>query len=182
MCVGVFIFGKQTRNARSLSFVVMNVELIRWPAEADKREQLHQSDLPRLLLVAETAEPPVSADLLEDWIRIPSTEADLDARLAGLRNRIAGQSTLIPTVDEDGVVRLGAKWAALPPLEARLCRVLVDRFQAVASREALGAAGWPDGADRNALDVHMLRLRRRIEPLGLTISTVRSRGYLLEVP
>jgi hypothetical protein len=28
--------------------------------------------------------------------------------------------------------------------------------------------------------VHMLRLRRRIAPVGLAIKTVRSRGYLLE--
>jgi DNA-binding response OmpR family regulator len=30
------------------------------------------------------------------------------------------------------------------------------------------------------LDVHVVRLRRRIAPLGLAIRTVRSRGYLLE--
>jgi DNA-binding response OmpR family regulator len=28
----------------------------------------------------------------------------------------------------------------------------------------------------------MLRLRRRLEPLGLVIRTVRSRGYLMEGP
>ena len=33
---------------------------------------------------------------------------------------------------------------------------------------------------RNALDVHVLRLRRRIAPLGLEIRTVRSRGYLMQ--
>jgi DNA-binding response OmpR family regulator len=45
----------------------------------------------------------------------------------------------------------------------------------------LARAGWPDGAPgRNALDVHVLRLRRRVAPLGLAIRTVRSRGYLLE--
>ena len=33
---------------------------------------------------------------------------------------------------------------------------------------------------RNALDVHVLRLRRRLAPLGLEIRTVRSRGYLLQ--
>ena len=39
----------------------------------------------------------------------------------------------------------------------------------------------PEGAPgRNALDVHMLRLRRRLSPLRLSIRTVRSRGYLLE--
>jgi DNA-binding response OmpR family regulator len=51
----------------------------------------------------------------------------------------------------------------------------------VVSRDALARAGWPDGAPgRNALDVHVLRLRRRLEPLGLVIRTVRSRGYVLE--
>ena len=33
---------------------------------------------------------------------------------------------------------------------------------------------------RNVLDVHVLRLRRRLAPLGLAIRTVRSRGYMLE--
>ena len=58
---------------------------------------------------------------------------------------------------------------------------LLDRFGAVVSRDNLSRTGWPTGAPgRNALDVHMLRLRRRIGPLGLAIRTVRSRGYLLE--
>ncbi len=41
-----------------------------------------------------------------------------------------------------------------------------------------GPSGVPT---RNALDVHVLRLRRRIAPLGLEIRTVRSRGYLMQV-
>ena len=58
---------------------------------------------------------------------------------------------------------------------------MLERFAAVVSREALARAGWPDGAPgRNALDVHMLRLRRRLGPLRLVIRTVRSRGYVLE--
>ena len=45
----------------------------------------------------------------------------------------------------------------------------------------MSQAGWPEGAPgRNALDVHVLRLRRRLAPLSLVIRTVRSRGYLLE--
>jgi DNA-binding winged helix-turn-helix (wHTH) protein len=40
---------------------------------------------------------------------------------------------------------------------------------------------WPGSAPgRNVLDVHVLRLRRRLAPLGLAIRTVRSRGYMLE--
>jgi DNA-binding response OmpR family regulator len=66
-------------------------------------------------------------------------------------------------------------------VEGRLTAALLDRFGAVVSRDSLARAGWPDGAPgRNALDVHMLRLRRRVAPLALAIRTVRSRGYLLE--
>ena len=76
---------------------------------------------------------------------------------------------------------LDGRWVSLPPVEARLMGALLDRFGAVVSREQLAKAGWPRGAPgRNALDVHMLRLRRRISPIGLAIKTVRSRGYLLE--
>jgi len=58
---------------------------------------------------------------------------------------------------------------------------LIERFGAVVSRDQLSRSGWPKGAPgRNALDVHVLRLRRRIAPVGLSIKTVRSRGYLLE--
>ena len=58
---------------------------------------------------------------------------------------------------------------------------LIERYGAVVSRDQLSRTGWPKGAPgRNALDVHVLRLRRRIAPLGLAIKTVRSRGYLLE--
>ena len=45
----------------------------------------------------------------------------------------------------------------------------------------LAERAWPTGVPtRNALDVHVLRLRRRIAPLGLEIRTVRARGYLLQ--
>ncbi len=85
-------------------------------------------------------------------------------------------------MDSDGVLRFRGKWVSLPPLETRMMEVLLSRFGAVVSREALAKAGWPEGINgRNALDVHVLRLRRRLEPLGLVIRTVRSRGYLLEM-
>jgi DNA-binding winged helix-turn-helix (wHTH) protein len=63
----------------------------------------------------------------------------------------------------------------------RLVGAMLDRYRAVVSREALSRAGWPDSLPgRNVLDVHIVRLRRRLADLGLVIRTVRSRGYLLE--
>lgn len=153
---------------------------MRWPLEQARRDELHEAGWPRLLLVDATAAPPVSVSDLEDWIRVPAPDLDVQARVEALRARAVRRSP-VPEVDGDGVLRLGGGWVALPPVEARLAGALVDRFGAVVSRDSLGQAGWPDGAPgRNALDVHMLRLRRRVSSLALAIRTVRSRGYLLE--
>lgn len=119
-------------------------------------------------------------DELEDWIRLPAAEADLQARIEGLAGR-GDRALVAPELDADGLLRVDGQWVSLPPVEARLVSALVDRFGAVVSREALARAGWPDGSPgRNALDVHMLRLRRRVSSVSLAIRTVRSRGYLLE--
>ncbi len=159
----------------------MDVVLLRWPAEAARRDELTESGIARLLLVEDDAAPPAPVGCLEDWIRVPAPEADLRARLSALEGRAARHSPRIPTIDDDGVLRFGTAWVSLPPVESRLTDVLVDRFGAVVGRETLARAGWPDGtAGRNALDVHVLRLRRRLSGVGLVIRTVRSRGYLME--
>jgi DNA-binding response OmpR family regulator len=161
----------------------MDVELLRWPAEEERRERLSRSRLPRLLLVASDEPPPAAPDCLEDWVRVPAAEAEVAARLAAVRARWAshGDASTGAALDGDGVLRVGDAWVALPPVEARLTAALLARHGAVVSREALARAGWPGGAPgRNALDVHVVRLRRRLAAVGLAIRTVRSRGYLLE--
>jgi DNA-binding response OmpR family regulator len=156
----------------------MDVAHVRWPAEHARCDALRAMGHPRLLLV-ESGPPPAVIDALEDWIRVPASGEDVRAREEALRLRAeTGRPT--PELDE-GVLRVGERWVSLPPVEARLTEALLARFGAVVSRDALGRAGWPAGSPgRNALDVHMLRLRRRLAPLALAIRTVRSRGYLLE--
>ena len=154
---------------------------MRWPAEAGRREELAAARAPRLLLVEGSSTPPSSSDCLEDWVRVPVAESDMAVRVSNLAGRLSDHGTVLPSLDDDGVLRHGEGWVPLPPVESRLTSALLERFGAVVSREILSRAGWPDGAPgRNALDVHVLRLRRRIGPLGLVIRTVRSRGYLLE--
>lgn len=158
----------------------MEVVIVRWPSERKRREELARSARPRLLLL-EDGEPPPVADCLEDWVRSPIDDADLRARVVALEHRAACHGQSLPVLDVDGVLRSDGTWVALPPVEARLMAALLERSGAVVSRDALARAGWPHGAPgRNALDVHVLRLRRRVDALGLVIRTVRSRGYLLE--
>jgi hypothetical protein len=155
--------------------------LVRWPSEAEQRNRLTERHIPRLLLVDDGISPPECSDCLEDWIRLPAPESDVRARIAGLENRSRAHLRAVPEIDAHGVLRFGSGWVSLPPVEARLADALVVRFGAVVGRDTLRRSVWPGSAPgRNVLDVHVLRLRRRLAPLGLAIRTVRSRGYMLE--
>lgn len=163
--------------------------MLRWPEEEGRRSRISEAGEPRLLLVPDGEEPPAVSDCLEDWIRVPAAENEVKARVDALAVRSQahttsgynGQSSTGPVLDDFGVLRVNGSWVALPPLEARLAEALLERLGAVTSRELLIRAGWPTGAPgRNALDVHVLRLRRRLTAVGLVIRTVRSRGYLME--
>lgn len=157
------------------------VVLLRWPSEKDRRDLLAGSRTARLLLVEDGAAPPEAEDCVEDWIRVPAPDSDVKLRVRALLRRSRRHATTSPVLDCDGVLRFGTAWVSLPPVESRLTAAFLERFGAVVSRETLARAGWPEGAPgRNALDVHVLRLRRRLVSVSLAIRTVRSRGYLLE--
>lgn len=159
----------------------MDVVQVRWPAEAEERTRLAERQVPRLLLLDNGAAPPEMSDCLEDWIRLPASEGDLQARVAALRVRSQSHLRLVPELDAHGVLRFGSNWVSLPPVEARLVDALIQRFGAVVGRDTLRRSVWAGSSPgRNVLDVHVLRLRRRLAPLGLAIRTVRSRGYMLE--
>jgi len=155
------------------------VTVVDWPRERHVVEHLASLGLPRLLLVAEGAEPPYVDDLLEDWLRLPAEERDLRARLAALRRR-AGLAE-IPVFDGAGRLSYRGAWAPLSPIEYTVATVLVERFGRLVSDDDLAARAWtgspPGGA---ALRVHLTRLRRRIGPIGLEIRTVRSRGHVMQ--
>lgn len=155
------------------------VAILSWPEEAALAAQLARQGLPRLLLVAPDASPPSDWDQLTDWVRLPADQRDIEARAAALR-RHAPPETL-PTLDEFDVVRRGARWIALAPIEARILEILLEHCGSVVSRRQLHGA-WPDRSPgTRAVDARLTQLRARIAGLGLHIHTVRSRGLFLEV-
>lgn len=176
-----FTASKQIGNECLLPLPFVDVMLVRWPAEAEQRAALAERHTPRLLLVDDGLPAPEGGDCLEDWIRLPADETDVRARIAALQARARAHLRAEPEIDAHGVLRYGSGWVSLPPVEARLADALVVRFGAVVGRDTLRRSVWPGSAPgRNVLDVHVLRLRRRLAPLGLAIRTVRSRGYMLE--
>ena len=57
----------------------MDVVLVRWPVEQERRAALAADSQARLLLVEGMTEAPIPDDLLEDWIRVPADESDVQA-------------------------------------------------------------------------------------------------------
>jgi two-component system OmpR family response regulator len=157
-----------------------DVVVLRWPDDAEEVDRLAAARLPRLLLVEETADAPESGDCEEDWIRLPADDRDVGARLRALARR-AGRHQALPELDEHGRVHHRGRWVAPSPIEQRIMSILVQRFGVVVSADELVQHGWPGGRSKGgSLRVHMTRLRKQIEPLGLDIRSVRQFGYVLE--
>ena len=160
----------------------VEVALIQWPRDGADRERLAGAMLPRLLLVPDDVAPPVTGDLMEDWIRLPADERDVANRLDNLATRAS--ASLERTVLVDGTrLRRAASTVALSPHQATFARLLLAAEGRVVSRAALCGAIWGGGADPcgRALDDLAYRLRRRVEALGLDVVAARGRGFVLHI-
>lgn len=157
------------------------VEIIHWPEDADRLTQLRREDLPRLIVIEPGVAPPAAADCLEDWVSADRQHVESPARLAALEAR-AGRHEVRPRVDGDGVLRFRGGHVQLSAVEQQLVGAMLEEFGEVVPRSELLACGWPGTeASQNLLDVHIMRLRRRLKGLGLAIRTVRARGYALAI-
>ena len=70
----------------------------------------------------------------------------------------------------------------LSPRELAVLELLLMRAGRVVSKEQMvnHLYGWGDEVGANAIEVYVYRLRRKLEPLGCEIRTVRGMGYLME--
>ena len=160
------------------------VAIVMWPDEHARAAELARMRVPRLLLVAESSEPPaandgVGAGELCDWVREPVDERDLQSRIVTLRSRASVER---PILGDHGVVWRGPVWIALSPIEERLTAAFLARPGRVLSRQRLEQLGWPEGIPNSrAIDARIKVLRTRIANVGMRIHTVRGQGYLAEI-
>jgi two-component system, OmpR family, response regulator len=158
-----------------------DVVVLRWPEQARDVERLERLGAPRLLLVEPGVPPPESDSCLQDWLRLPAEDADVRVRLRALAHRSASHPVL-PTVDTFGQLSYRGRALFLSPLDQRMAEVLIEHFGTVINDEEVRQRVWPDGATTQSLRVLVSRVRRRIAPLGLTISRVRGAGYVMRQP
>jgi biotin operon repressor len=156
-----------------------DAELISWPADGKRRTVLAAMGIPRVLLVAVGVPAPVVDDALEDWVREPADQVEVATRIATLRQRVAARADR-PTVEDDRVL-WGDRWVAVPRSQLPVVELLLDRMGAVVSTDELGASYGAGRATTSpaAIKAMIRRLRRSLGEIGLVVTNVRDRGYLL---
>lgn len=124
----------------------------------------------------------------DDYIEKPFDLRELEARVRALMRRAhvdfaqeasIGRLTLDPFARE---VRVDGRLLDMRAREYEVLEMLVtNRDHPVAKeRLALRLTANNDDIGENAVEVYIHRLRRRLSEYGLSIRTVRSRGYLIE--
>jgi two-component system OmpR family response regulator len=126
----------------------------------------------------------------DDYLAKPFDLAELEARVRALARRgLSGGATLVshgPLVyDQVGrVARLNGEPVELSARELSLLEIFLQRAGRLVSKDQLVGhlCEWGEEVSPNAIEVYVHRLRRKLEPGGVRIVTVRGLGYSLEKP
>ncbi|MBK5915227.1 response regulator transcription factor [Rhodocyclus purpureus] len=125
----------------------------------------------------------------DDYMAKPFELAELEARVRALTRRSSQTTPVVQigalTYDQSGrSARLGGVALELSAREVGLLEVLISRAGRLVSKDQLvdKLCGWGEEVSHNAIEVYVHRLRKKLEPGGVRIATVRGLGYCLEKP
>jgi two-component system OmpR family response regulator len=158
-----------------------------------KRLRLRESRLPVLILTALDGVHDRVRGLdsgADDYLAKPFDVAELEARVRALTRRgMAGGPTLLRhgllAYDQVGrVARLNGDSLELSAREISLLEIFLQRAGRLVSKDQLVShlCEWGEEVSPNAIEVYVHRLRKKLEPGGVRIVTVRGVGYSLEKP
>jgi len=124
----------------------------------------------------------------DDYLAKPFDLAELEARVRALTRRgMSGGATLLRhgalAYDQVGrVASINGAPLELSRRELNLLEILLTRPGRMVSKEQLVShlCEWGEEVSPNAIEVYVHRLRKKLEPGGVRILTVRGLGYSLE--
>jgi DNA-binding response OmpR family regulator len=159
--------------------------------EVCRRLRAEGNDVPILMLTARGAVPERVAGLeagADDYLVKPFALEELVARIRAIRRRrdntdhrlVVGDVVLDPLEQR---VWVAEEEVGLSRREFAMLEALMAQAGRVVSRDRLFDEVWDGEVDirSNAIDVHMSRLRARLEPsANVQVKTLRGVGYRLE--
>jgi DNA-binding winged helix-turn-helix (wHTH) protein len=158
------------------------VEVLRWPAEADRRGGAVDAGHACLWLLG-LGELAPELGPREDWVRVPADGHEIRERVERLAGGPGDRQRLLPgsvAVDASGLLVFGGHRIVIPPIEAIILNRLGLEPERVVSRSDLARLAWGDHRrSARAIDSRMHTLRGRLVPVHLTIHTIRGNGFLL---
>jgi len=178
--------------------IILDIMLPRmdgWEVCRRLKENKKTSAIPIILLTARRDEQDVVAGLdlgADDYIRKPFSLIELAARVRSVLRRSKANNNKENSIKigplemdfERQTVSLWGKNLDLSPTEYHLLEILARNKERVLSREELLAKGWGYYlGDSRTVDVHISRLRRKIEKdpeNPKLLHTVRGRGYMIK--
>jgi len=187
----------ETFERNGADLVLLDLMLPGLPGTEVCRELRSRSNVPVIMLTAKDSEVDKVVGLelgADDYVTKPFSSRELVARIRAVLRRRGDAEELAPAVLEAGPVRMdverhivsvGGRSVQLPLKEFELLEVLLRNAGRVLTRMQLIDRVW--GADyvgdTKTLDVHVKRLRAKIEPSPSEpryIVTVRGLGYKFE--
>jgi len=190
-CAGNGVDADTALMANNYDLLILDLGLPKMPGlEVLKRLRGRGSALPVLILTAldGTSDRVRGLDLgADDYMVKPFELPELEARVRALTRRSSGTTPMVTCgpLSYDQVGRSALLNGQLLDLSARelgLLEVLLSRAGRLVSKDQLvdHLCGWGEEVSHNAIEVYVHRLRKKLEPGGVRIATVRGLGYCLE--
>ena len=177
---------------RSFDLVVLDLGLPGMSGmEVLRRLRKRESTVPVLILTARDALQDRVAGLkagADDYVLKPFDFEELEARLQALLRRTQSERE---GYLEAGMLRMDKRsrqaYFQNQPLnlssrEVAVLELLMSRYGRVVGKEQLAEylTGLEEEIGQNAVEVYVHRLRKKLEPFGVSVRTLRGLGYLLE--
>ena len=126
----------------------------------------------------------------DDYLLKPFEPSELEARIRALLRRNQGETTSIVTIGNltidhaRAMVRVGHREVELRRREWSVLERLASRVGKVVTKDRLTSEvfGYDEPVGPNAVEVYVARLRKKLEPDGPEIRTIRGLGYMLVAP